>query len=155
MAMEIEIEEKRVNPLLYRKEVRFVVIHDGEGTPSRAIVKEELAKKLKEKKENMIIDYIRSHFGSQRSIGYAKVYKSLDDAKKIEPKYIIKRNLEEKEKKEREIKGEVEKSEEKEVTEQPEVKEVTEQSEEKDETGNKEEEKQTENAEESKEEKKE
>ena len=149
--MEIEIEEKRENPLLYRKEIRFVVIHEGEGTPSRAIVKEELAKKLKEKTGNIIIDHIRSHFGSQKSIGYAKVYKSLDDAKKIEPEYIIKRNFETKEKKEGETKEEAEKGEEKETVEQPEMKE--EQQEKKEEVEKKEEE--TKSSKEDKEEKKE
>ncbi len=146
--MEIEIEEKRENPLLYRKEIRFVVIHEGEGTPSRAIVKEELAKKLKEKTGNIIIDYIRSHFGSQKSIGYAKVYKSLDDAKKIEPEYIIKRNIETKEKK----KGESEEGEEKKAAEQPEMKEELQ--EKKEETAEKKEE-ETKDSEEGEEEKKE
>jgi len=150
--MEIEIEEKRENPLLYRKEIRFVVIHEGEGTPSRAIVKEELAKKLKEKTGNIIIDYIRSHFGSQKSIGYAKVYKSLDDAKKIEPEYIIKRNIETKEKKKGETKGESEEGEEKKAAEQPEMKEELQ--EKKEETAEKKEE-ETKDSEEGEEEKKE
>jgi small subunit ribosomal protein S24e len=91
--MKIEIEEKQKNPLLNRTEVHFAIMHENEPTPSKETIKEELAKELKEKKENIVIDYIKSCFGSQKSVGYAKIYKSIEDAKRIEPKYILRRNL--------------------------------------------------------------
>ena len=90
--MEIEIQSKTDNLLLGRTEVRFVIHHEGEGTPKREIVRSELAEKLSAKKETVMVDMMRSSFGSRKTIGYAKVYKSVEDAKAGEADPILKRN---------------------------------------------------------------
>lgn len=90
--MEIEIIEKRENPLLNRVEVKFRVKHEGEKTPERDLVKSDLADMLKTDKNLVIIDRIRPSFGVAMSFGYAKIYNSLEDVKKVEPEYILKRN---------------------------------------------------------------
>jgi len=129
--MELEILEKRENPLLNRTEVKFRIKHEGEKTPERELVKNDLAEELKVSKDLIIIDYIRPHFGIAVSSGYAKIYKSGEDGKKVEPDYVLKRNnygiktKEEKkegEKKEEEVK-EAEVEEAKEETKSEEVKE--------------------------------
>ena len=125
--MELEIIEKRENPLLNRTEVKFRVKHQGEKTPERELVKSDLAEMLKVKKSLVIIDYIRPSFGMAISSGYAKIYKSIEDAKKIEPSYILKRNKfgEVKEEKTEEVKEETkEEKESQETTEEKEEKEV-------------------------------
>ena len=48
--MEIIIDSKINNPLINRTEVHFTVIHEGEGTPNREIIRSELAEKLNAKK---------------------------------------------------------------------------------------------------------
>ncbi len=109
--MELEILEKRENPLLNRTEVKFRIKHEGEKTPERELVKNDLAEELKVSKDLIIIDYIRPHFGIAVSSGYAKIYKSVEDGKKVEPDYVLKRNnfgiktKEEKKEKEEEVKG--------------------------------------------------
>jgi len=90
--MEIEIDSEKNNPLFNRTEVRFTIIHAGEGTPNREIIRSELAEKLNVKKENIIINNINSSFGVQQSVGYAKIYTSSKISQELERKYILKRN---------------------------------------------------------------
>ena len=90
--MDIEITEKKNNPLFNRMEVHFTINHEGEGTPNREIIRSEIAEKLNVKKENIIINNISSSFGIQKSRGYAKIYSSSKKVETLERKYILKRN---------------------------------------------------------------
>jgi len=90
--MEINIDNKRNNPLLNRTEIHFTVIHKGEKTPDRELVRTELAEKLNAKKENVVVNYINPSFGLSESIGYAKVYDSKNKMEDLERKYVLKRN---------------------------------------------------------------
>ena len=90
--MELEIVAKRENPLLKRTEVRFRVSHPAAVTPGRAALREELAKVLHATRDIVIVDFSRSEFGRAASRGYAKVYKSKEDALKVERKHILVRN---------------------------------------------------------------
>lgn len=90
--MEIEIQSKVDNVLLGRIEVRFTVLHEGEGTPKRELIRSELAEKLGAKKETIMVDAMHSSFGSRKTIGYAKIYNSIEDAKAREADPILKRN---------------------------------------------------------------
>ena len=104
--MEIIIDSKKNNPLLSRTEVQFTIKHNGESTPNRDIVRNELADKLNTKKENIIINNISSGFGTCETIGYAKVYPSLKKIKGVERKHFLKRNNLVSDKKEEGKKGE-------------------------------------------------
>jgi small subunit ribosomal protein S24e len=90
--MEIEINEKKNNPLFKRTEVYFTVVHPNEKTPNRAIIQSELAEALNTKKDNVIVDTINSGFGVQKTKGYAKVYSSRKIAETIERKHQLARN---------------------------------------------------------------
>jgi len=90
--MEIEITEKKNNPFFKRTEVHFTITHENQKTPNQAIIRNELANSLNTKKENIIIDTVHSHYGIQKSEGYAKVYLSRKEAESIEQKYLLKRN---------------------------------------------------------------
>lgn len=90
--MEIEIQSKKENPLLQRTEVHFIVHHQGEKTPKRDLIRSELAEQLNTKKDAVIVDHMKSSFGSTDTTGYAKIYKNGDSAKEWEQKYLIKRN---------------------------------------------------------------
>lgn len=90
--MDIEIVEKKHNPLLSRWEVRFQVQHQGEKTPTRDAIREKLAAQLNGKKGNVVVDSMSSAFGRSSTRGYARVY---DDQKALaanEPHYLLKRN---------------------------------------------------------------
>jgi small subunit ribosomal protein S24e len=90
--MELEIVGKRENALLKRTEVRFRVAHPKEQTPKRGDLRQELAKALNATRDIVVVDFVRSEFGRSRSQGYAKVYKSKEDALHTERKHILVRN---------------------------------------------------------------
>jgi len=90
--MEIQITEKKENALLNRTEVHFVGVHTSEAPPTQSQVRDEIAKLTSTKKEQVIVDWMRSEFGIAQLKGYAKVYKSLSSAKKYERDHILDRN---------------------------------------------------------------
>lgn len=90
--MDLEIVNKRENPLLKRTEITFRLTHPKEKTPQRMAVRDKLAGHVQGKKEGIIIEYMRSHYGTGTTTGYAKVYESADAAKKMEPEHLLKRH---------------------------------------------------------------
>ena len=90
--MELEIVAKRDNVLLKRTEVRFRVAHPREQTPKRGDLRAELAKALHATRDIVVVDSVVSEFGRSASRGYAKVYKSKEDALRAERKHILVRN---------------------------------------------------------------
>lgn len=90
--MDIEISERKQNPLLGRWEVRFVVHHPNEKTPSRDQIREKLAGQMSGKKGNIVVDSMNSVFGKGTTKGYARVYDDPAVLAKNEPHYLLKRN---------------------------------------------------------------
>lgn len=90
--MDIEITEKKHNPLLSRWEVRFLVHHTGEKTPTRDTMREKIAGSLNSKKGNVVVDSMASAFGRSSTRGYARVYDTQEHLAKNEPHYLLKRN---------------------------------------------------------------
>ena len=90
--MKIEITNQKENPLQKRKEVYFNIDHVGETTPGRNAVAEDIAKKMKSKRDCVVIDNIESVYGIGKSKGYAKVYDNKESALSYESKYLLKRN---------------------------------------------------------------
>lgn len=85
----MQIDEKKENPLMERLEVRFTVTHTKEATPSRDELRSRLASALKAEKERVIIDHLDTEFGKQMSTGYAKVYDSVESAKRLEKEHLL------------------------------------------------------------------
>lgn len=101
--MEIEIVRKHANALLKRTDVNFKVIHPKEKTPQRSVIRDKLAGIVGSPREGVIIGYMRSSFGISTTEGFAKCYGSADEAKKMEPQFLLKRHgLAEKKKEEKE-----------------------------------------------------
>ena len=90
--MDIEILNKKENPLLDRTEVEFKIDHPEEKTPSRDAVRAKLIDMLKAPKDAIVVDHMNSKFGQMVTVGYAKVYKDGDTAKKIEREHVLVRN---------------------------------------------------------------
>jgi small subunit ribosomal protein S24e len=90
--MEVQVLAKKENPLLKRTEITFKAIHKSEGTPSRDALRSELAKQLKASKEHVIVDHAASAFGRYETLGYAKVYRSKEEALAVERSHILVRN---------------------------------------------------------------
>ena len=90
--MELQVVAKKENPLLKRTEITFKAVHKAEPTPTRDAIRSELAKQLKASKEAVIVDRSVSSFGRFETLGYAKVYKSKEEALSVERSHILVRN---------------------------------------------------------------
>ena len=88
--MDIKITEQKDNPILKRKEIRFIAGFSG-PTPSRREVKESLCSKLGADGSLAVIDILEQGYGSQELKGYAKLYAD-KEAIGIESKYKLERD---------------------------------------------------------------
>jgi len=92
--MEIEIVSEKENPLLRRREVHFRVKHEQTGsTPPRLEVRNAIASALKVKVDFVFVKKFKTKTGKHIAVGLANVYDSIDQARLVEPEYIIKRNV--------------------------------------------------------------
>ena len=89
--MEIEILEEEPNPMLHRTDVTFQIVHD-EATPKRLSVRDSLAAKLDKDSAEVVVREMNSKFGMRKTVGYAKVYESPEDARAVEQEYMLERN---------------------------------------------------------------
>ncbi|MFC7018365.1 MULTISPECIES: 30S ribosomal protein S24e [Haloarcula] len=89
--MDIDIIEEDENPMLHRTDVRFEVVHD-EATPSRLSVRDSLAAKLNKDAEEVVVHKLDTKFGMRKTVGYAKVYDSPEDARDVEQDHMLERN---------------------------------------------------------------
>jgi small subunit ribosomal protein S24e len=90
--LEIQVIREKNNPLLNRREVIFRVTYD-DATPSRKSIVDRLAATLNSNQGLVIVDSIKTEFGKRESIGYAKLYESVERVNEIERSHIIKRNM--------------------------------------------------------------
>lgn len=99
--MEVKIVSLKQNPLLKRKEVAFKVEHGPQDkTPPRLEVKKALAAELKMSEALVFVENMRTLTGTSTAVGIANAYETVEQAKLVEPTYIVKRNLPEKPKEE-------------------------------------------------------
>jgi len=99
--MKVKILSQKRNPLIKRTEVTFEIEHGGRGgTPLRLQARGELAATLKTKIELVYIKKLETKTGASSSIGEANVYDSMEQAKLVEPEYIVARHIPEEKPKE-------------------------------------------------------
>ena len=89
--MDIRILKDKNNALLNRRELDFVVKYEG-STPSRNDVKNKLAAMLNAPLELLIVQRIKTEYGTQEAKGYAKLYEDVARMKGVELEYVLKRN---------------------------------------------------------------
>lgn len=90
--MEIEILSKNENKLLHRTEYIARLSHLKEKTPQRIESKDKLAAVVNSDKDRTIVVNIDSDFGRSMSDVEFRVYESPELMKKIELRYLLKRN---------------------------------------------------------------
>jgi small subunit ribosomal protein S24e len=92
--MEVEITAEKENLLLKRKEVSFKIEHSDLGsTPPRLDVRKAVASSMKTDVNLVFVKKFVTKTGTRKAFGIANVYNSLEQAKSIEPEYIINRNI--------------------------------------------------------------
>ncbi|MCD6207941.1 MAG: hypothetical protein J7J06_08150 [Methanosarcinales archaeon] len=89
--MKIEITQDKENTLLNRRDILFGVTPE-KGVCSRKVVKNKLVALLDTKPGLLILDRMNTQYGMQKVVGYARLYDTVQDLKRIEPAYMIARN---------------------------------------------------------------
>lgn len=90
--MEITVTEEKYNPLIARKEVKALITHLGEITPTREAIRSKIAAQLNLDLERVVIQKIDGHFGEPKSQLTAHCYDKTEDVFVYEPKFLLKRN---------------------------------------------------------------
>ncbi len=110
--MKVKITTQKRNPLLKRKEISFEVEHEKiRGTPSRSQIRAKVAEILKMKLEQVYVRKVETKTGTMTALGKANAYDTVEQAQRIEPKYIVERNAPKEEAKEPETQPKAEKPE--------------------------------------------
>lgn len=92
--MKVKVISERKNPLLKRREVHFQVEHNQTGsTPPRLEVRKAVASVLETDVNLVFVKKLETKTGTHIAVGLANVYDSAEQAKLIEPEYVIKRNV--------------------------------------------------------------
>lgn len=89
--MDIKITSDKNNPLLHRREVKFVATFDA-ATPSIKEVKAKLVAILNANKEMLVVDTLDQEFGRLEAQGYAKIYNDEKIMNTVEKKSVLEKN---------------------------------------------------------------
>lgn len=92
--MDIEIIERKENPLLNRVEIKFECIYPEEGTPNIMDVKHKLVALEDASNDLLVVDSMKPSYGVATAVGVAKVYDSVEKLNEIEPQSVILKNEE-------------------------------------------------------------
>lgn len=90
--LDLEILESRNNRLVERRELIVKVSHWPEGTPSRQLIRERIAKILGVDLDTVYVRKIVTEYGSCESLARVHVYDAVERALKFEPGHIVKKN---------------------------------------------------------------
>ncbi|XP_059468389.1 small ribosomal subunit protein eS24 isoform X2 [Neocloeon triangulifer] len=80
------------NRLLCRKQMVVDVIHPGQPSIPKTVVREKLSKMYKAAADTIFVFGFKTAFGGGKSTGFGLIYDNLDYAKKFEPKYRLGRH---------------------------------------------------------------
>ena len=101
--MEIKITNEKQNRLLKRKEITFEMDHtQTKGTPQRLEIRKKLAEVLKTNVDFVFVKRVETKTGTMKATGEANAYESMEQARLIEPEYIVNRNIPQEKKEQKE-----------------------------------------------------
>jgi len=87
-----EVVKEWYNPLIKRKELVVRIAHIGRTTPSRGLIRVELAKAYGVDVERVYVRKIDTEYGMGVSNVEVHIYDTPERAKAFEPPHVIKRN---------------------------------------------------------------
>lgn len=77
--------------MLGRRELELSINHAGKATPAKAEVQAKIAELYQTRKDGILVFDMCNQQGTNTSISKCRIYGSLDDLKKIELPYAIRR----------------------------------------------------------------
>ncbi len=92
MDFNLKIIEEKENKLIERREIKFIVEHLGNPTPSRLDIRGKLSAILDVDPETLYVIKTETEYGIGRTKGLAHIYATKERAMAIESKYIIERH---------------------------------------------------------------
>lgn len=90
--MDLKILEERPNALLERIEYRFRADHATAPSPTRDVVRTELAKLVKVSKDRLVIERMAARFGTAVTEGVAVAYANVAARDRLVREHILVRN---------------------------------------------------------------
>lgn len=87
-----EIVLESYNKLIRRKELLLRVYHTGTGTPSRSLVRGEVAKLYGVDPSLVYVKKIKSEYGAGVTEIHVHIYDSKERSAIFEPEYLVKRH---------------------------------------------------------------
>ena len=90
--MDIEIVAEVENKTLLRKEIDFRIDHVGTTTPSRSDIRAKIGAQFDADSEAVVVKKLETKYGIGVTEGSARIYSDLDQMKRIELDYILKRH---------------------------------------------------------------
>ena len=79
------------NRLLARRQMVVDVLHPAKASVPKTEIREKLAKLFKCTPDRVFAFGFRTNFGGGKSTGFALIYDTMDQAKKFEPKFRLRR----------------------------------------------------------------
>lgn len=87
----VNVLSEKHNKVVGRIELFGEVIHLGGATPRRSSLREAIAKLYGRSPELVVVRFIRSEYGTHRSVFRVNIYDDLQRLKFFEPEHLIKR----------------------------------------------------------------
>ena len=89
----LNVLNERDNPVLYRKELLFEVEHKMSSSPKKKEVKMKISSIYTASPELVYIMRMKTKTNEWKTVGTAHLYSSPENANKIVPKHLLKREL--------------------------------------------------------------
>ena len=89
--MNIEIKRDWMNKLLNRRELDLIISYES-STPRRDEVRKLIAEKYGVEVERVIVEKLESMFGALKAKAHIHIYETVEDAKRIERRHILRRH---------------------------------------------------------------
>lgn len=98
--LDLDVIEDNTNALLHRKEIKVKIKHEFAPSPDRLTIKAKIAAKYAVPESLVIIKQMKNFYGAPEEICTIYIYESEEFAKKIEPAYMMIRNMPKEQRKE-------------------------------------------------------
>jgi len=89
--LNIDVRRDWMNKLLNRRELDLIISYES-GTPERDEVRKLIAEKYGVEIERVIVEKLESMFGTLKAKAHIHIYDTVEDAKRIERKHILRRH---------------------------------------------------------------
>lgn len=92
LPLQIQVTQDIKNPLLHRRELKVMIDHPETGTPTRTMVRDQVAAKLTQDKASVYVITLVTRSGTRKTYGRIHVYDEPRYGERLERPFIHLRN---------------------------------------------------------------